>query len=76
MEAPVPIGAPAPQAPAYHTQLAPDPSEPPTTERVTLLGRQMLAAEAEAPVGATELLPDVPTVALQDAVQPLASVTV
>jgi hypothetical protein len=36
----------------------------------------MLAAEAEAPVGATELLPDVPTVALQDAVQPLASVTV
>lgn len=53
MELPLPTDVP-PQLPLYHCQLAPVPSEPPTTKRLVLLPGQTVVDVAVAATGAVE----------------------
>ena len=73
---PVPITEPAPQPPSYQFQEALVPNDPPVRDKVTLLPEQISEAEAEAEVAGVEGTQFVPTVAVQEEVQPLKSVTV
>jgi hypothetical protein len=51
---PVPMEAPFPHPPAYQTQLAPFPKEPPLTERVLFPLPQRIGADGEAEEGSTD----------------------
>jgi hypothetical protein len=55
IDGPVPTRVP-PQLPVYHFQLAPVPSEPPTSVSVELLPVQMVVGLAVAPVGAVDVV--------------------
>jgi hypothetical protein len=50
---PEPTGV-VPQPPVYHSQLAPDPSEPPLTDKVVEAPEQIVAGAADAEPGAVE----------------------
>ena len=72
MELPVPAEAP-PQLPVYQTQVAPVPSEPPTTDRVVLCPKQ-IAEFPEIEVGAVEITSTVIVAQLVVTLQPLKGV--
>lgn len=55
-EVPLPMGEP-PQDPLYHSQVAPVPNDPPTTDKVVGLPEQMVVEVAVAEVGLVDRLP-------------------